>query len=540
MLNAPDLAGQAARAYAETSMAATAQREASPPRDSSSRPGGTLAAPAAWAVVGLAGSVLLTLAGSRLGGGSVTWWFDPRLGATKSTERIVFYVGVALLIAGWLGLGTLARTPRLSPGRMSLIAALWCLPLALGAPLFSRDIYSYLAQGTLAHLGVSPYHLPPAVLGGLGHNHVLSAVDPFWRHDTAPYGPLFLGAISLIVAATGQHLVAGALAVRALDLIGLLLLGIFVPRLARRLGADPARAVWLAVASPLILLQLVAPAHNDLLMAGLMVAGVSLAADGRPLLGIAVCALAATIKLPAIVAVGFVAVVWIRGEVGWRDRVGRAGAAAGVALLTLAAVTLITGFGLGWVSSGLFSTPARVRLALTPATDISWTTVKLLHDVGVSAGFHSVESVLRAVLFAASVIAALLLLWRSRAATLVPYLGLALIGFAIAGPALWPWYLSWGVVLLAATRRAQASWLLVASLAVGAVLVKPGGILALPLPSSPVVACLWLALTIFILYRGVPGPPSPATGADIRAVRRARSGSLGPGRALSPWASPKR
>ncbi|HTX32954.1 MAG TPA: polyprenol phosphomannose-dependent alpha 1,6 mannosyltransferase MptB [Solirubrobacteraceae bacterium] len=467
----------------------------------SPRPASTLVVAVAWTLLGLAGSLLLTLAGSRLGGGSVTWWFDPRLGATKGTERVFFYIGVGLLIAAWLGLGTLARTPRLAPRGISLIAALWCLPLALGAPLFSRDIYSYLAQGTIAHLGLSPYHVPPAVLGRLGQTHVLGAVDPFWRHVTAPYGPLFLGVISLIVSATGQHLVAGALAIRGFDLIGLLLLAMFVPRLARRLSADPARAVWFAVASPLVLLQLVAPAHNDLLMAGLMLAGVSLAADGHPLLGIAVCALAATIKLPAIVAVAFVSAVWIRSETEWRDRALRAAAAGVVTAGVLGVVTLVTGFGLGWVSSGLFSTPARVHLALTPATDISWTAVKLLHDAGLSASFHAVDSVLRAVMFAASALLALVLLWRARLTNFVFCLGLALVGFAIAGPALWPWYLSWGLVLLAVSPRGQASWLVVAALAVGAVLVKPGGILALPLGSSPVVACLWLALWIFILYR---------------------------------------
>lgn len=477
----------------------------------------------AWTLLGLAGSVLLTLAGSRLGGGSVTWWFDPRLGNSESTERVIFYVGVGVLIVAWLGLGNLARTPRLTPGRVTLIAALWCLPLALGAPLFSRDIYSYLAQGTIAHLGSNPYHLPPAVLGRLGQTHVLSAVDPFWRHVTAPYGPLFLGAISLIVSATGQHLVAGALAVRALDLIGFLLLALFVPRLARRLGADPSRAVWIALASPLVLLQLVAPAHNDLLMAGLMVTGVSLASGSRPLLGIAVCALATTVKLPAIVAVAFVALVWIRTATSWRDKAFRTAAAAAVTVATLAAVTLITGFGLGWISSGLFSTPARVRLAITPATDISWTAVKLLHDLGLSAGFHAVESALRAVMFAASALAALFLLWRSRAATLVPYLGLALIGLAIAGPALWPWYLSWGVVLLAASRRWQSSRLLVASLAVGSVLVQPGGVLALPLGSSPIVACLWLALGIVILYRARRRPRPDLAAGRAEGLGSARS-----------------
>lgn len=457
--------------------------------------------PVVWTLVGLTGSVLLTLAGSRLGGGSVTWWFDPHLGATKPTERVVFYVGVALLVVGWLGLGSWARSPRLSPRTVALIAALWCVPLAVGVPLFSRDIYSYLAQGTMAHLGLSPYHAAPAVLARVGQSHVLSGVDPFWRHVTAPYGPLFVGVISLIVGVTGAHLVAGALAIRAFDLLGLVLLAIFVPRLARSYGGDPARATWLAVASPLILLQLVAPAHNDLLMAGLMVAGVSLAVDRHTLLGIAVCALAATIKLPAIVAVAFVAMVWIRETSSWRERGVRAAQATLVAVVTLAVVTLVTGFGIGWLSSGLFSTPARVKLAITPATDISWTLVKLLHDAGVNASFHAFHTVLRGVMFAASVVVTLWLLWRARRDSLIACLGLALIAFGIAGPALWPWYLTWGLVLLAAWPAAQRSWLMVAVLVVGAVLVKPGGILALPLQSSPVVVCVWIVLGLFVWYR---------------------------------------
>jgi hypothetical protein len=476
-------------------MTASAQRESTGRRRSALGPLWL------WTLVGLAGSILLTLAGSRLGGGSVPWWFHPRLGSDKPSQRLVFYLGIALLIAGWLGVGLRSRHRLARPRQMVLIAAAWCLPLALGAPLFSRDIYSYLAQGTIAHLGLSPYHAAPEVLSRLGQSHVLSAVDPFWRKATAPYGPLFLGVISLIAGATGTHLVAGALLIRAFDLLGFVLLAVFVPRLARRMGADPTRALWLAVASPLVLLQLVAPAHNDLLMAGVMVAGVCLGLERHPLLGVAVCALAATVKLPAIVGVAFIAMAWIRTEATWAGRGRRGLLAAATSVGVLALITLVTGFGTGWISSGLFSTPARVRLAITPSTDLSWTVAKLLGDVGVGVGFHTLHAVFRTFMFAASVVLALGLLLRTRRDTLVPSLGLALVAFAVAGPALWPWYLAWGLVLLAAWEPAQRSWLIVATLLIGALLVKPGGILALPLGSSPVLACLWLALAIVLWHR---------------------------------------
>ena len=80
-------------------------------------------------------------------------------------------------------------------------------------------------------------------------------MSPFWRHTTSPYGPLFLGLISVIVAITGSHLIAGVLLVRALELVGVALLAIYVPQLARALGADRGRATWLAVISPLLVLR---------------------------------------------------------------------------------------------------------------------------------------------------------------------------------------------------------------------------------------------------------------------------------------------
>jgi alpha-1,6-mannosyltransferase len=351
-----------------------------------------------------------------------------------------------------------------------------------------------VAQATIAHLGLNPYHYAPVELGRLGHQHVLQGVDPFWSHQTAPYGPLFLGVASLIVGLTGSHLVAGAVLVRLFDLIGLVLLAAFVPRLARRVGGDPARASWLAVASPLILLQLVSPGHNDLLMAGVMVVGVTLALEGRPLLGIAVCALAATIKLPALAAAVFVAVAWIRAQEDWRERVIKAAEAAGATVATLAVVTLITGFGLGWISTSLFSTPARVRLAITPATDISYTLAKLLNDAGATVHFSDIEPVLRAILFALLAIVALAMLARTRWRTLVPCLGVTLAAFAIAGPALWPWYLCWGLVVLAAWPPAQRSRVVLAVVVVGSFLVQPDGILLLSRGSSPVIVAIWVAI----------------------------------------------
>jgi hypothetical protein len=432
----------------------------------------------------------MTLAGAQLVGGPVQWWFHPRFAAGNEANTIALYAGMVVLSVAWLGLWRHATSRRSSPRELWPVGLLWSIPLAIGAPVFSHDVYSYLAQGTIAHLGLSPYHAAPAVLGGLGHRSVMGAVDPFWRHATAPYGPLFLAICSGIAAIVGSHLIAGVLLIRVVELLGLGLLWVYVPRLARSGGADATRALWLTVLSPLVLVQLVAATHNDLLMVGLMVAGVTYAVERRPLLGIVICAVAATVKLPAAIAAVFIAIAWLRAcdDSAARIRAGAQALAAAAGVVGI--VSLATGWGLHWVSGTLFSTPARVRLAITPATNVAWTLSSLLHDIGASVRFMRIESVTRTVAAALAGLVALAMLVRSRRENIVRVLGIALIAVALGGPAAWPWYFSWGVVLLAATPVFQRSVAVPIALLAGAFLVKPNGILVLPLHSAPIVlAC---------------------------------------------------
>ncbi len=448
----------------------------------------------AWSCLGLLGSVLVTLAGPGLAGGTVRWWFDPAIPAGLDTG--VFYVGIVALCVAWLGLGRRISVRALSTRDLYVIAALWVLPLLLGPALFSRDAYSYLAQGTLVHLGIDPYRHAPAVLAQAGNAHVLGAVDPFWRNTTSPYGPLFLGIVSVVVAVAGSNLVLGVLLLRLMELIGVVLLAVFAPRLARALGADPARTVWWVLLSPLVLLELVAAGHNDVLMVGLLVAGVTLALERRPLLGIAVCALAATIKIPAAAAIVFVAVVWARSAPAPSERTRRLALSAGVTIGVLAAVSLITGLGPGWVSTSVFSTPDKVRLAITPATALGWTVAHLLGDVGIGVSARGLESALGVVAFGLSLLLGAALLWRARRENLVRYLGIALIAAAICGPAAWPWYLCWGLALLAACPGVQESRLIPLGVAASVFAVKGDGILAFPLKTSPVFVVLYLAIAV--------------------------------------------
>ena len=442
------------------------------------------------AAAGLAGSALVAVAAPRaLSDPVVHWWYSPGLGVSRATAVWLVYAGMAIMCCAWLCLG------RVLPSRRALlvITALWALPLALAPPLFSRDIYSYLAQGTILHLGHNPYHTAPSALAALHRPHVLAAVSPFWRGTTAPYGPLFLGLVAMIVGAVGSHLVAGVLLVRALELIGLLLVALCAPRLARALGSDERRALWLVAASPLVMLQLVAAGHNDLLMAGLLAVGLVCALNGWPLAAVAICALAATIKLPAIAAAGFIAVAWFRAERGAAARLRFAVAVAAIAVVVLGAVTLATGAGVAWVSSSLFSTPARVRLAITPATGIGYTIAVVLKAIGVAVSSRSFEGVFVVVASVLAATAGGVLLWRVRVTTVAKSLGTFLVVAAACGPAAWPWYFVWGLVALAALAPVQRSYPLAIAIAASSLVVKPNGILELPLGSAPAVLAVYVA-----------------------------------------------
>jgi alpha-1,6-mannosyltransferase len=473
---------------------------------------------AACASVGLAGSLLIAVAGPAAVGDRA-WWYAPALPRAAATAMV--YAGMALLSGAWLVLGRYASGDQTR--WLKGIAAVWLVPLAVAPALFSRDVYSYLAQGAILQLGHDPYNTPPAALAGLGDAHLLSAVSSFWRHTTAPYGPLFLGLMSVIVTITGSHLVAGVLFVRLLELVGVALLAICVPRLAGALGADPGRAVWLAVISPLLAFELVAGAHNDVLMAGLLVAGVTVALRGRPVTGVALCALAATVKLPALAGAVFIVVAWARAEPKLASRAAFVLQAAFAALGVIAIVSVVTGVGFSWLTTSLFSTPAKVHLAITPSTAAGWTLADVLRALGIGVGHRTVSSAFGAITLAITAGAGLVLLYRLRIRKLVPYLGLLLLIAAAGGPAAWPWYFVWGLVLLAACPGLQCSVGLAVGAAVAPFLIKPDGILALPVQSAPAVlaAYLLLALLAWRAHRGGPrvAPVASAARAGIRARR---------------------
>jgi hypothetical protein len=91
------------------------------------------------------------------------------------------------------------------------------------------------------------------------------------------------------------------------------------------------------------------------------------------------------------------------------------------------------------------------------------------------------------VAFGLTAVTGAVLLCRVRVGRLVPWLGAFLVIAAAGGPAAWPWYFIWGLALLCALRAPQRSMGLAVAVVVSVFIVKPNGILALPLHSAPAV-----------------------------------------------------
>ena len=242
------------------------------------------------------------------------WFFGVPRTIVPSTWGVYFtlaavYGGLLLLMRVWWGMTRLySRCPGVPIKRMMWVFALWATPMLVIAPLFSRDVYSYAAQGEMVSHHMNPYLYGPSQLG---NNSYTAPVDPLWANAPAPYGPLFLQIDGLFARITLHNELATIVLLRLLALVGVLLIASCVPRLARLYHRDGAELFTLMVLNPVTLLHLIGGAHNDALMLGLLIAGLTAAKEKRPIVGIVLCALATAIKAPAALGILYVGWSWL-------------------------------------------------------------------------------------------------------------------------------------------------------------------------------------------------------------------------------------
>lgn len=483
-----------------------------------------------------------------------------------SVALTVAFTGTALLVLAWLLLGRLAvgslrrgNTPRqLSRSQMDRTVFLWMAPLLIAPPMYSKDVYSYLAQSEIAARGLDPYKLGPAQ--ALGVDNVLTRTVPtIWRDTPAPYEPLFLWLGKLIASVTGDNIVAGILAHRLLEVLGVALMIWAVPRLARRCGVAPVAALWLGVANPLVFLHLIAGVHNEALMIGLMVAGVELclrAIDGDNLLtrrqwalffcGSLVIVLSSAIKIPTLLALGFVGLALAR-RLGPQIRhvVTVAAALSALTIFGQAFVAWSTGLGFGWLHTLNTASEVRSWMSLPTLLGMGTGGVGILLGLGDhTAAVLSITQPLALIVVGIVTLRMLVATYTGRVNP-VGALGVSLAVLVLLFPVVQPWYLLWALVPLAAWATKPIFRVPTVAITAFVCLVGPmpnGGEYPPFVIVQAGIAVVATITAIFLVTRrripwlrepdelalDEPGPPKPAGNAAADVAKRTVADAVAP------------
>ncbi|HKN54584.1 MAG TPA: polyprenol phosphomannose-dependent alpha 1,6 mannosyltransferase MptB [Amycolatopsis sp.] len=381
--------------------------------------------------------------------------------------------GMGILVIAWLMLGKFALPDRArlaSGGQLARIIALWLAPLLVIPPLFSRDVYSYLAQSEIVHRGMDPYALGPQQALGVGDPFTLG-VSNMWRETPAPYGPIVLRLGGWLAPIAGNNIALGVLLQRGLALIGVVLIVWALPRLARRFGVQPVTALWLGAANPLLIFHFVAGAHNDALAVGLMLAGLEVGIRRLPIrvkgdtppplaqgellfiaLGVAIITLGVAVKLPAVFALPFFAVMVARRWHGRLKDLFVAGAPMALWFgVVLVAVCFGTGLGFGWFGA-TFNTPGLVRSWISPTAELANLDGVLGIALGLGNHTNALVPILGALGYLVAIGITVKFLWDSFKWRYRPIIGLgvSLGAVMILQINLQPWYVLWAVIPLAA------------------------------------------------------------------------------------------
>jgi hypothetical protein len=430
-----------------------------------------------------------------------TWFFgEPASGSGgPSVTKYIFSVvlvwgGLLLLMRVWLRLAEVMKHHVGAPlKKLWWIFGLWSVPMIVAPPLFSRDVFSYAAQGEMTAHNISPYLYGPATLGWQSNPYTLP-VDQLWMNTPAPYGPGFLSIDGFIDKITFHHALWTVVGLRILEVLAVILIGYGVIMLAKGLNRDPGEAFVLAAMNPLVLLTLIGGAHNDALMTGFLVVGLALAVQRHPVWALFFVALATSIKAPAAIGLAFVAWNWHGPDATMKQRIRPFVIGGVVTGAVLGVTTLLAGFGFSWIDNLLSN--GTVRSWAAPATGAGMAITNIAHALGAhGVELASVLSVTRFLGLMTAVLLTLWLLWHSERGW-VRYLGVALLLFVILGPVVQPWYLAWGIVVLAASYKGrQHFWLLLLTIT-GPFIGMPGGrqLLAGLVHSNPLLIALAVAI----------------------------------------------
>lgn len=482
--------------------------------------------------IGTVGALLIGLGG--LGAGALPVVGNPfgelpfgqLMGRMLVTSSALVLIGVGLIVLAWILMAPMAGNPLRShvqkpkhtiTRRQVWVTFLsWTLPIIATAPLFTQDIYSYIANGSIIVQGMDPYSAGPVQL--LGADNDLARSVPFiWANSPSPYGPVALGIAAVISVVTNDSIVAAVILHRIASIVGVIAAGWAISHLAVRCRVAPSSALWLGMLNPLTILHLIGGIHNESIMLGFALVGMEIALRGidklqasnslsmstawpswlRILLGGVLISAAGMVKVTGFIGLGFIGMALARHLSHahrwkpWKAIATAASAQIATLLASIAAFSALSGIGLGWITGqgGAVS----IRSWLSISTDVGVASGFLGMMLGLGDHTEAILSVTRAVGIVIAAGFMIRMLFATFHGVMHPVGGLGVSTFVLVVlfPVVHPWYILWAIFPLAAwANRLLFRYAVIIYSAVMSFVVLPRG---LGLPAGTVAQIYFTA-----------------------------------------------
>jgi alpha-1,6-mannosyltransferase len=376
----------------------------------------------------------------------------------------LFALGLLLVGASCASVYAIRVAPKVRLSRRAMLAlalggaAIFGLTLILLPSLPSDDIFSYILYGRISAVhGANPLISTPA---DFANDPFLSLV--FWRDVRSVYGSVWLllsAALSWLAQGLGGSLALYVALFKLLGFAAHLTSAWLIWRILGRLAPErQLQGTLLYAWNPLCLLEFCASGHNDAVMLTLLLLAVYWLLLDWELAALVAFGLSISVKYVPVVLVPFYLAVVVRrmrgGGASWRQ-VGLA-VAWRVGIVALVVVLTALPFWAGPATLGalLLSPPAQ-QLGNSPIEALSWPLRSLAQVVGFSADAarNLVDTGLKA---AGLLIFAVLWLREFRRVRDLPGMldawGWTLLWYVlVASGWFWPWYVTWGVAVVALT-----------------------------------------------------------------------------------------
>jgi hypothetical protein len=423
------------------------------------------------AMVGIGSSILIMIAASAV---RDSWMYPPiaapGVGPPWDLTGLHMSTGVAMaalwiaLIVGALGviagLAAVQRGARPSVRMILIAAAVTVVLLTVFPPAGSTDAFDYAAYGRLLVLGHSPYVNTPHLLRAT-HDAIARSVPTTWQKFHSVYGPL--GALEQFFAAKlgGTSAARITFWLKLWDSIAFGAVAYVADRMLRSNPAQRLRAHLLWTINPLLLWDLIAAGHIDVLAGAFGLFGVLVLGKHSE-----------TVRPPLL-------------------RVLAAGALIGAAA-DIKANFLLFGLGLAWVLrrslTGLATAAAGALVVLVPG--YAWFGLPAVHALSARRNGASADSFYTQILgshirphlaeIAVVLVIAVAVLTSKRMPmgdTTRPLIRAALVlsvAWLFFWPYQFPWYDTMIIVLLMFYPATRIDWLVIARVAVGSLPNTPG------------------------------------------------------------------